>query len=441
MSTTLTSAVAAAAAEVLAHMRTTRDAEHTAAMTEPARQVLEELIGLYARTANSARRVSSILLPPLPGDDELDGAPVFTDGGQAQTWYLDNAAGISNAMALASRYAADKHSPRLVRNLERVLTSLHDIDANLELIELALTAARRMGDKAAEAQLLLNRGGSFRMAGRPVTALEDYTQAQRLLADLEDHEGTLVALSRRAVAFIVARQLDDAADLLDQVLALSTRSDTLRALAYVNRAWVATQRGDATTAIAQGLVGLDMLEDNGADQIWLVEAHLQLATAYTLGEDSEEARHHLNEVSMLFASGFNGVPQRIAAALADGALLLTQGHHQDALEAFQRAVVLQSAGAGPYRMADAIDGVGEALFGLEEYDQAAERHASALPERARIGEPFATARTRYNLAKAQTASGRGDDATKQRRKALLELTGLVDPAADALRVELSLLAQ
>ena len=437
MATTLAIAGAAAAAEVLVHMRCRQDAAYTAVMSEPARQVLEELIGRYARTANSARRVSSILLPSLPGDDELDDAPVFGDCGEAQAWYQDNAVGIVDAMVLAGRHGADRHSPRLVRNLERVLTNLHDIDAQLELVELALAAARRVGDKPAEAQLLLNRGGSFRMANRSVTAAEDYAQALRLLSNLEDRAGTLVTLSRLAVAFAVARQLDDADDVLDQVLALSTSGDVLRALAYVNRGWVATQRGDTTTAISQALVGLDLLEEIGADRIWLVEAHLQLATAYTLVDDIEHARHHLNEASIL---GFEGVPQRIAGILASGAVLLRQGHHRDAMDAFERAVVLQSAGAGPYRMADAVDGMGRALFGLGEYEQAAERHASVLPERVRVGEPFATARTRYYLAEAQAASGRGDEAANQRGVALLELTGLVDPAADALRDKLSQLS-
>lgn len=434
MSTTLNTAGAAAAAEVLAHMRSRRNDTRTTVMSEPARQVLEELIGRYARTANSARQVSAIVLPSLPGDEDFDDAPVFADLGEAQAWYLDNAPGIWDAMVLASRHGADRHSPRLVRNLERVLSGLHDIDAQLELVELALAAARRSGDRAAEAQLLLNRGGTFKMAGRSVTAAEDYAQALRLLTTLEDRAGTLVALSRLAVAWAAARQLDEADDALDQVLALSTSGDVLRALAYVNRAWVATQRGDAATAIAQALVGLDVLEEVGAERIWLVEAHLQLATAYTNVGDLEQARQHLNEASML---GFEGAPQRVAGALATGALLLEQGCHRDALEAFQRAVVLQSAAASRYRMADAIDGIGRALFGLGEYDQAAEQHTSALPERIRLGEPFATASTRLHLANAQAASGRSDEATNQRGQALAELAGLVDPAADALRAELN----
>jgi tetratricopeptide (TPR) repeat protein len=441
MPTMLTPDQADAAAEVLRHLRRTGPREQTPVMTERARQVLKAQIGQYARAANSARRVSQILLPPLPGDDEIDGAPEFTSLADAQAWYRDNAEGIYEAMFAASFYGADQFSSRVVRGLEQVMTAMHEVTRRLELAELALTSALHQGDELAQAHAYMVRGGGYKMGGRPALAVKDFRFAARLFDSHDDAAGVLAALSRLAVAQAAARQLEEADDTLDQVLALCGESDeVLAGLAYVNRAELFTQRCAWDSAIEVGLEGLHRLHDCGAAQVWLVDAHLELAKAYTGAADFEVARVHVTEVRELLADGPENVPQRIAAVLADGELLLEQGHHRDALASFQRAVMLQVAGPHPYRIAEALDGVGNALAELGNFDHAAERHVSALRVRLRTGEPYAIARTRYHLAMAKSASGQNGEAAHQREQALLDLTGLVDPAADALRAELSRLS-
>ena len=438
MPTVLTPDQADIAAQVLEQLRSAGDGSQTTVMSEPARQVLNALIARYARAANAARRVSQILLPPLPGDDDLAGAPIFADLADAQVWYFDNAEGIFAALVLASLHGVDEHVSRVVRGLEYVLLCAHDVDRSLALAEIALASARRLGDTAAEAHALLNRGGGHKMAGQPANAVQDYQQAATLLAAANDTAGTAAALSRLGVAHAAARQLDVADAAFNQLQALNGNPDgVLQALTYVNRAWIANQRGETDTAIAHGLAGLEALDDCNADKRWFPDAHLQLATAYTRTGDIDRARNHLSTASMLIAYGAGTVPLNIAATLTEGEVLLAQGHHRDALAAFQRAVLGQSAAPHPYRRPDAIDGVGEVLFELGEYEQAAEQHAAALAERTRAGEPFATARTLCHLAKAKAAAGRSEEAARLREQALLDLAGIVDPAADALRAELN----
>src|SRR5947209_8029239 len=180
MPTMLTPDQADAAAEVLRHLRRTGPREHTPVMTERARQVLKAQIGQYARAANAARRVSQILLPPLPGDDELDGAPTFTTLADAQAWYRDNAPGIREAMVAASFYGADQFSSRVVRGLEQVMTTMHDIPERLELAELALTGALHQGDELAQAHAYMARGGGYKMGEQPALAVKDFQFAARL---------------------------------------------------------------------------------------------------------------------------------------------------------------------------------------------------------------------------------------------------------------------
>ncbi|WP_194925795.1 tetratricopeptide repeat protein [Catenulispora pinisilvae] len=406
-------------------------------MSDRARQVLEAQIRRYGRAANAARCVSQILLPLLPGDDDLDGAPAFADFADAHAWYLDNADGIHRALIRASLADADEHSSRVVRGLEQVMTSVHDIGRRLELAELALTSARGWDDEHAEAHALMNRGGGHKMGEQPVKAVADYKQAAHLFAKLNDTVGMIAALSRLAVAQAAARQLDDADETLDQVLALCGHGDVLAALAYVNRAWVSIERGQFDEAIDQGLIGLEGLQACDAAQPWFTDAHLELTEAYTAAGEFERADHHLSAVTALLTNGSENVPQRIATALSSGELLLAKGHHRDALAAFQRAVALQSASPHPYRIANALDGVGKAWFALGDFEQAAQHHASALSVRIRTGEPFATARTRHHLAMANAEAGQVDEAVRLRELALLELAGIVDPAADTLRAELN----
>ncbi|MEY9861442.1 tetratricopeptide (TPR) repeat protein [Catenulispora sp. GAS73] len=440
MSNTLSAEHAEAAAEVLEYLRSADKESRTDAMTGPARQILEALIGRYARTARAVRRVSPMLLPLLPGDDEFDDAPEFADFADAEAWYLANADGIADAMVLAGQYEADERSSQVVRALECVLTSVHDTDRRRVLSDLALASARRLGDKSAEVYALLNRGGAYKMANRPTQAIEDYEQAAALVGELNDTASTVAVLSRLAVAYATARHLDDAEAVLVQVLGQAEGDDACRGMACVNRAWVAAERGEASVAIEHGLMGLEILRACDADKLWIIEAYLQLTTAYTSLGDLQEARRHLNEVYTIFASGFETFPMRISTALASGEILLARGNHLEAMAAFQGVMLLQAAGPSPYRMADTVDGMGRVLFEMGEYGLAFDEHNVALAERERAGEPFATARTGYYLARAKFASGCLDQAALLRDQALLKLAGIVDPAADALRAQLNQLS-
>lgn len=438
MSITLTPQQADVAAEVVQYLRSKGDRSRTPGMTDAARQVLTAQIRRYALAANAARRVSQILLPPLPGDDELDGAPAFETFGDAQAWLLANADGIDEALIAANQCEADVYSSRVVRGLEQVLTSLHDVDRRVRWAGLALASARRQGDILAEAHALMNRGGGYKMGGQPLNAVTDYRDAAHLFTVNEDAAGQVVALSRLAVAHTSARQLDEADGVLDQVLALcSTGDEVLAALAHVNRSWVSNERGVWDKAVEYGLAGLDKLRMRDAAQVWMVEAYLQLVIAYTGACDVEKARFYLAALELPIADGSENVPVRIAEVVVAGELMLVAGRHQDAVAAFRRAVALQSTSPHPYQLANALDGLGKALFELGELDQAVEQHTAALSVRVRTGEPFATARTRYHLAKALADCGRVDAAARQHEKALTELAGLVDPAADTLRAELN----
>ena len=205
------------------------------------------------------------------------------------------------------------------------------------------------------------------MANRPAQAIEDYEQAAAVAAELNDTATTVAVHSRLAVAQATARHLDDAEAILLHVLSLSQSDVAHRGMAYVNRAWIADERGDTSAAIEHGLAGLEILRSCDADQLWIIEAHLELTKAYTNHGDLQEARHHLDAVYEILASGFETFPVRISAALANGELLLAEGRHLKAMAAFQHVMLLQSAGTSPYRMADTADGMGKVLFEIGEY--------------------------------------------------------------------------
>lgn len=437
----LTAEQADAAAELLEKLRSTDGGVRTnEALTGSARQILVALVGRYARTVRAVRRISPVLLPLLPGDDRVDDALEFANFADAEAWYLANADGIFDALVLADQYEIDEYSCQVVRSLECVLTSLHDTDRRRVLSDLALASARRLGDRAAEVHALLNRGGAYKMANLPALAIKDYEQAAAMVAELDDGVGTVAVLSRLAVAYTTARRLDDAEAVLVQVLGLPEIGEVHRGMAYVNRAWVATDRGEASAAIEHGLEGLKILQACDAEQLWIIEAHLELAKAYTSQGDTERARHHLNAVYTILAGGFETFPVRISAAIADGELMLAEGRHLEAMAAFQNVLLMQAAGPSPYRMADTADGIGRVLFELGEYGPAGDEHDAALIERIRAGEPFSAARTGFYLARAKFAFGRVSEAILLRDQALADLAGIVDPAADTLRAQLNQLA-
>jgi tetratricopeptide (TPR) repeat protein len=434
----LTAEQADAAAELLEKLRSTDGGVRTnATLTGSARQILVALLGRYARTARAVRHVSPVLLPLLPGDDRADYAAEFANFADAEAWYLANADGIFDALVLADQYEVDEYSCQVVRSLECVLTSLHDTDRRRVLSDLALASARRLGDRAAEVHALLNRGGAYKMANLPALAIKDYEQAAAMVAELDDGAGTVAVLSRLAVAYTTARRLDDAEAVLVKVLSLAETGEAHRGMAYVNRAWIATEGGQSSTAIEHGLEGLKVLRACDADQLWIIEAHLELTKAYTSQGDIERARHHLDAVYTILAGGFETFPVRISAAIADAELMLAEGRLFEAMAAFQHVIVVQAAGPSPYRMADTADGMGRVLFELGEYGAAVDEHNAALVERTRAGEPFSVARTGFYLARATFACRRVGEAVLLRDQALADLAGIVDPAADTLRAQLN----
>jgi tetratricopeptide (TPR) repeat protein len=427
----------AAAAEVVERLSSSRPRP----LSEAGALVLEVLLGRHAGTARAALRVAPATPSVLPADTDPDpGGPAFADRGEAETWYLAHADGVIKAMQLAAGEKSDRYVAQIARCLHSVASTTHELERAALIEDLGLAAARRLDDPLLIAYALLMRGGTYKMADRPARAIELYTEASGLFASVQDRAGSAATANQLGAAHMLARNLNAADAAFTQVLGLTGEDDLARALAHLNRSEIASERGEPSAAIDRGFAGLHMLRTLGADPRWIAQAHLALARAFTVDRDHEGAGDQLAKLLALIRGGAGTRTVAISAALAEGELRLSEHRFAEGLDSFRRALLLQSAGSHPWRMADTADGIGRAQFGLGDCQPAADQHISALTERLRVGELFATARTRFHLACALAATGATDEAAHQRVTALGDLVGIVDPAADSLRTDLTSLA-
>jgi tetratricopeptide (TPR) repeat protein len=399
----------------------------------PVRQVFAALAGIYLGIVDAALRLSPTPLAPVLPEPAVR---AFDDYGAAESWYRANARRLTAFVQRTGEEGLDELCFRLYVSCEPLMVSAYDVATWREMTGPALAAARRLGDPADLARTLLAAGGMHKMADQPDEAVAAYDEAARILADLGDTASLLVAANRRGAALVLARRLDEAGIEFDRVLAVAGDDPVMAGLALINRCAVLHGAGRFDEAVAAGLEGAGVLRAAGASPVWLLAAAIELTEAATGLGDLTAAEHHSDDAHVLIRAGAPARAMRIGALVATGGLRIAQGRYDDARQAYSQAMVAQIGGS-PHRTSDIGDGLGRAHLGLGDGERAVAVLSDVLAARRRATNRFATARTLRWLAAAQDAVGDTEQAADGRAAGLRELAGIVDPAADQLRAELS----
>lgn len=334
--------------------------------------------------------------PRIPAPDTPASLP--RDEAEAIAW-LDGER--VNLMASA-QYAAEHdwlpHTSQLAATLHRYLLGhAHQADA-LALCGLALRAARRSGDTAAEARTLIDLGQvHFWWHGAYEQAAEYYRQALDLARGIGDQGVAAGALQALSSVFRRRREYDQAHDHCAQSLALFRE--------------LGDRGGEARCLTDLGIVHARRGRYEDAH-----EHHRQALHAY------RETGSRIGETVVL-----NNI----------GLLCQRQGRYDEARRHHHQALELSRKFDFPGDEAESLNALAEAARSLGDFAQAVAEHDTALTLAREFSYRPEQARAHDGLAHVHRDLGRIDLAHDHARQALDLYTALAVPEADEIRTFLT----
>ena len=321
------------------------------------------------------------------------------DPAAARAWLDAERAVLVAVSTYAEAGAWPAHAIGLAVTLYRYLeTGGHYPDA-ITIHSAARQAARRTGDRAAEATALTNLGIIDWRQGRYRQAAGHHRLALKVSQEIGDRSGEASALNNLGVIYERQGRHQQAADHYRRTAILSAELD---------------DRCGEARALAN-LGGIDCLQGR-----------------------YERAARHLDRAMVLFRE--IGDRQGEAAALAGlGIVDGRQGRYERAAENYRQAIWLAvQIGDRPGEV-EAHNGAGAILLAAGQPGQARAQHHAALALASRIGDKYEQARAHDGLARTYRATGGHLRAQRHWELALALFTVLGAPETDDVQAELTAL--
>jgi tetratricopeptide (TPR) repeat protein len=372
-----------------------------------------------ALTDPKQRRVD--LDPPPPNLSPRS----FADYEQAVEWSDQE---YDNLLA-ATRAAAAAGMERLAWQLPivhwRIRSRNQPVTGWLSAGRTGLASARRLGERAGEAELLACLGQAFTRTNRLAESQRSNEAALALRRELGDREGEALSLNALGLNHLHQRRLDAARDRFEHAIALfRDLGSPWEASALANLALVRYQAGHldpATDEVRRALAAHRAHGDErGAGNALRILSEIQ----------RERGEH---EAAVRTAQEAVDLALRLRNRVAEGYWLITLGNAQqavdrfdDALESYHRSAVLHRRLGDRRREALAWQGAGEVYARLERHDQAAAFFRRAAAVFGELGDAWQQA-----LALAGLASAVGDDDPEQAHRHRAEALRLLEPLDDA----------
>ncbi len=283
----------------------------------------------------------------------------------ARAWLDAERAVLVAASTHASAHGWPAHATRLAGTVYRYLeTGGHYVDA-ITIHSAARHAARRTGDRAAEATALTNLGIIDWRQGRYRQAAGHHRRALRISREIGDRFGQATALNNLGVIYERQGRYRQAADHYRQTAILSADLD---------------DRSGEARALAN-LGGTDCLQGR-----------------------YEQAAGRLHRALVLFRE--IGDHQGEAAVLAGlGVVDRRQGRYDRAAENYRQALRLAIQIGDRPGEAEAYNGTGAVLLAAGQPGQARAQHSAALALASRIGDKYEQARAHDGLALTYRITG------------------------------------
>lgn len=420
------------------------DQAHQEESPEQQRAALTRVAQWYLHTADAAvRRVQSLIPSRLTGPPEPGIEPLaFADYEAATHWYTTES---TNLLALA-RSTAAASLDQITWQLSATLDPLHGahgaLDDEREGARLGLTAARRLGDRHAEATMQQIIGFAQRAWGHLEEAAECQRAALDLYAQLGDRAGTLRTTNNLGLIHMERREVDQAIQYFEESLALA-REDGLHtwsAIALDNLAGAHAELGhfEQTASFAGQALGIFRRAD--VDPERHIDPLLTLARTHRENGQPAQAEGYLHAAAEIIAGGVVYRSLEHAVLREQAALALARDNWEQALEIYGQCLNLTRILNDRRGEALAYDGIGRTLQGLGRHSEAVDFHQTAGSLARKHSSPFATATVLVHLATALKHTGEMKRSLAARAEAETLLAAFTDPRADTLRETLRALS-
>ncbi|NGO72709.1 tetratricopeptide repeat protein [Streptomyces boncukensis] len=392
----------------------------------------------YLRAADAAQGRINPPEPHVALDPPAGDIPEtrFADYAEAMRWYEQEHANLAAATREAEAHGLDRLAWQLPVVLRSVHMLLNPFKEWRELGHIGLRAARRLGDRAAQAELLESLGTACSQSHRLAEGVEFHREALTIRQERGDRLGEALSLNDIGLIRLRGRQLEAAVDLFQRAgqLFSALNAPHWEAVAQANRAESLAEQGrwdEALTGIQQALRAHRAAANPGSEgnalrvlssvQRGLGRPGEALSSARRAVEIALEHRNRMWEGYWLLELGQAQLETDQAA---------------EALVSFQRAGAVQRQLGDRAREARAWHSTGNAYARLERWQEAADFQRRAAAVHRELPDPWQLALALEGLVRALRQSDGPQAARPYWAEALHAVADFPDQRAADLRARL-----
>ncbi len=374
--------------------------------------------------------------PRIPWPDTP--VPPLPDPAAARQWLDGERPALVAAAAHTAVHGWPGHATRLAAALSSYLLRGGHIPEAVIVFGHALGAARRAGDRAAEATAFSLIGNIGLEQGRFQQAAGYYRQALALYRAAGDRAGEARVLSNMGIAETNLGPYAQAARHQQQAAAIfrdiGDRLGEARALG--NLGWARQRQGRYKEAGGYHQQALDLSRKLGDHQgeAWAL-ASLG-AVDQQLGRYQHAAGYLEQAIAILHELGHTRGESDALVRL--GEVYLGLGRYEQSAGNFEQALAMSREIGARVVEADALNGLGEVLFHTGEAGKARTHHAAALRLASEADVPLEQARAHCGLARACQAGGNSLQARRHWQEALTRYAAIGAPEAGEIRARLAM---
>jgi DNA-binding SARP family transcriptional activator/Tfp pilus assembly protein PilF len=363
--------------------------------------------------------------------------PALTEPAWARAWLNDQRAVLISVAARAAEQDWPGHATRLGLTLARHLEVGGYLPEAVILHGYVCGAARKTGDRAAEAVALASLGIIDGMQSRYDHAAAHFGQSLALSREIGDRIGQARALCCLGNIHASQGRYDQAAGEYRQALALFRKATDQLGQARVqdNLGMIDRFQGRYPQSLSHHRQALTLLRKIG-DRQGEARAAFHLGATYRRQGRLDLAATHLR--ASLAHSREVGDPDGEALSLSElGVVEAAQGRQKQAVEHHNQALDLWRKTGNRSGETSGLNGLGEVLLGAGQPEDARVRLNTALVTALQIGDKYEAARAHSGLGQACRATGERDHACLHWQQALTIYEELGAPEADEVRGRLA----
>ncbi|HWE89709.1 MAG TPA: tetratricopeptide repeat protein [Pseudonocardiaceae bacterium] len=406
---------------------------------EDRQAVLRRVLTWYLHTVDAVQALVNPFEPRVALDPpEANVMPLtFSGDGDAMLWYETERANLVSA----TRAAADSGLDRIAWQLPVVLRSIYmgvmPFEDWLTTTHIGLEAARRLGDRGAEAELLESLALAHFRANDLQPSVGYYEASLGIRRELGDDFGQALVLNGLGLLHLRRRDLRSAQSSYERSLAIMRERDDSYwvALLMANLSQVRFELTELSEATDLVRGALDIFRARDARSSEGNALRILSMIQRELGHPAEALR----SIDRALAIAHEGKrrPGEAYWLIEFGTVQRALGQPAESLVSYQRSAVMQRQLGDRSREAQALDGTGEAYQELGRFDDAVDFHRRAVAMHRELNDSWQTAVSLDHLAMALQQADSVADAQTHWAEALTLIAGFDDPRASSMRARIS----